>query len=838
MKERRYNPEEVAQKFAPLWLRDNVYEAKDFSQKEKRYILTEFPYPSGTGLHMGHVMRYTVPDVYARRLRMAGFNVMFPIGWDAFGLPAENFAVKTGVHPAKTTEQAIKTFRQQLTSLGFGFDWEREVNTTDPDYYKWTQWLFLKFWEHGLAELRNEPVWWCEALRTVLANEEVLEDDKGRKISERGEHPVEKRNFQQWVLKITAYADKLIQGLDEIEFPEAVKAAQRNWIGRSEGVRVRFALRGADADLEVFTTRPDTIFGVSFMAIAPEHPLVEHVRNSVSNFSEVVAYREKVKNRSQLDRQVAKEKTGVQLKGVFAVHPLVPGVQIPVYVADYILAEYGTGAIMGVPAHDERDFLFATQYSLPIVQTVHSSEGAVALPFLADDGFVKVDSSWGSLVSAAERAEYKDNIPCAAMKRIVARELEKKQRGKVEVVYKMKDWIFSRQRFWGEPIPLVHYSDGHTEAIVKTDDAAGVAKKLPLILPEVPDYTPSSDGTSPLSKNTSWVNTLDEKGVSVRRETNTMPNWAGSCWYYLRYIDPKNTQAFAAPEKLKYWLPVDVYFGGSEHTTLHLLYSRFWHRFFYDLKLVPTSEPYMKRIMGGILLGPDGQKQSKSRGNVVDPTEMIAKYGADALRLFICFMGPLDATMPWNESGVKACRRLVETAYELTERVDRSGAKTQSRELTVAYHKMIKRVGDMMDGLKMNTCVSEFMIFTNEAKKSEVIELETWKGFILAFAPFAVFAAEELWQDLNGYSEWKRENSVHLQAWPAFDPALVVDDSITLGVQVNGKVRGEISVTKDDSESAVRERALSLASVQKWIEGKTVAKFIYVPGRIISVVVK
>lgn len=830
-----YDHKALQAKWKECWFKDNIYRAEDFSPKPKKYILVEFPYPSGDGLHMGHVWRYTFCEVYSRRLRMAGYNVMLPMGWDAFGLPAETYAIKTGVHPSIRTAQSIKNFKDVLLDMGFGFDWSREVDTTDPKYFKWTQWIFLKFFEQGLAELREEPIWWCEALKTVLANEEVLEDESGNKISERGNHPVVKKPLRQWVLKITEYADKLLKGLDTIDFQEHVKTAQRNWIGRSEGARVKFPLSvDKDSFLEVFTTRPDTIFGVTFMALAPEHGLLEKYKKHITNWTEVEKYLTQAKNRSSIDRQAAKDKTGIKLEGIHAINPLNPsGTPLPIYVADYILIEYGTGSIMGVPGHDDRDFEFASKYQLPIIQTVLNPKNQdEKLPFVSEDGVIKVDAGLKLIFSSDE---LKKPIDCAAMKRRVIDSLQQKDLGKGEVAYRIKDWLFSRQRFWGEPIPLLHTVDGKVEAIVNTADSKAVQAKLPLMLPEVPNYEPSSDGTSPLARNESWVNVTDSKGRPAKRETNTMPNWAGSCWYYLRYIDPKNDQAFADPEKLKYWLPVDRYFGGSEHTTLHLLYSRFWHVFLYDLGLVPTPEPYASRLNGGIILGSDGTKMSKSVGNVINPLELQEKYGADALRTYLCFMGPIDSTMPWNENGLKACRKFIESVYDLRAKV--APGKVEDAKILKMYHKMVKRVGEMVDNLKLNTAVSEFMIFVNEAKKAAAIDRDVWKGFLKVMAPFAVFCCEDLWHEINGYTDWKPENSVHLQAWPQFDPELVKDETVTLGIQVNGKVRGEIEVKVDEARESVESRVMAMPEIMKWFEGKTVKKFVYVPARIVSLVV-
>lgn len=823
-----YSHNELEARWNQNWFEHNLYAATDFSKKEKRYVLVEFPYPSGSGLHCGHAFRFTMPDIYARKLRMSGYNVLFPIGWDAFGLPAENYAVKTGVHPAITTKQAIETYRTQVRRMGYGFDWNREIDTTEPGYYKWTQWIFLKFFEAGLAELREQPVWWCEALKTVLANEEVLDDGNGGKISERGEHPVAKRMLKQWVLKMPAYAEKLLTGLNSIEFPEAVKLAQADWIGKSEGARISFPVSDSKEKLDVFTTRPDTIFGATFMVVAPEHPLVDTLKSRISNWAAVDGYRTRSKNKSDLERKTSKQKSGQVLQGVTVDHPLLPGTRLPLFIADYVLMEYGTGAIMAVPAHDERDFEFATTYKLPIVETIRAdSDVAGTLPFVSAEGVV---------VQRPEISALFGNKPITAseFKNLVVKELQKHGLAEARTTFKMRDWLFSRQRYWGEPIPLVHRENGEIEALCKTSDPKSVAEKLPLKLPEVPDYQPSSDGSSPLAKNAAWMNTLDSSGQPALRETNTMPNWAGSCWYYLRYIDPKNDQAFASPDKLQYWLPVDKYFGGSEHTTMHLLYSRFWHLFLYDQGLVPTPEPYAWRMNGGILLGSDNQKMSKSVGNVINPDDKIDSFGADALRLYISFMGPYDGTMPWSESGLKACRRLVERIFALESKV--SDAPT-AESLLRAYHKCVRKVTWMIDNLKANTAVAELMIFVREAEGAASINREQWKGFVKLIAPFIVFGAEELWQRANGSPAWKPELSVHVASWPTFDEALAQDAMVTLGVQVNGKLRDQIELEPAEAAESVRAKVLALPGLQKWIAGKEIKKFIYVPGRIVNLIV-
>lgn len=819
----KYNHKQVEQKWREVWEKDNPTRAEDFSKKPKKFILAEFPYPSGEGLHIGHLMRYTMPDVYSRKLRMSGFNVMFPMGWDAFGLPAENYAVKTGVHPEITTKKAITTFKRQLQEMGFGFDWEREIATTDPKYYKWTQWIFLKLWEAGLAELKEEPVWWCEDLKTVLANEEVIKNEKGELISERGEKPVERRMLKQWVLKMPQYAEKLIEGLSTVDFPESIKHAQINWIGKSEGAKVKFKIQveGTEKDegeLEVFTTAHDTIYGATFMVVAPEHPLVQQHKTNISNWSEVEAYIEQTKQKSELERQSEKEKTGVVLDGLVAVNP-VNEVKIPIFIADYVLASYGSGAIMAVPGHDERDAEFASKYDLPSIFVTTEQE------FISYSEEIKQSPQKYKLANSAEF----DGQTFAEARATILKKLIEMGVAQGHTQYKLRDWLFSRQRYWGEPIPLIHKENGEVEAVCDVNDPQSVKEDLPLLLPQVPDYTPSSDAASPLAKNEDWVNTVDSEGKPAKRETNTMPNWAGSCWYYLRYIDPNNDQAFADKDKLKYWLPVDKYFGGSEHTTLHLLYSRFWHKFLFDQGEVPTSEPYAWRMNGGLLMGTDGSKMSKSKGNVLNPDEKVSAYGADAVRLYINFMSPYDQNAIWQEGGLKACRRLIEDVWNLQSKVSDSFA---DRAVEVAYHKMVKNVGTMVDELKTNTAVSEFMMFANKVKEVGGLSLTQWEGFLKVLAPFAPFITEELWAAL-GHNE-----SIHLESWPEYDESKLQEDNITIAVQVNGKVRDTISIPVDANEAAALGLAHASEKVAKFLEDKQVVKEIYVKGKIVNIVVK
>jgi leucyl-tRNA synthetase len=835
-----YNHKQIEEKWQEIWYENNIYRAVDFSPKPKKYILFEFPYPSGEGLHCGHVYRFTLPDVYARKLRMSGYNVLFPIGWDAFGLPAENYAVKTGINPAITTERIVAQFKQELKSLGYSFDWEREINTTDPSYYKWTQWIFLKLFEAGLAELREEPVWWCEELKTVLANEEVLDDENGNKISERGGHPVIKRPLKQWILKIPEYADKLLKGLDEIDFPESVKIAQRDWIGKSIGADIFFPLnnRNRDQQISVFTTRPDTIFGVTYLTIAPEHHLLELLKGEIRNWEEVKSYIDKVKNRSERERLANKEKSGVKIEGITAKHPFNEQ-ELPIFVADYVLASYGTGAVMAVPAHDERDYLFAEVFNLPIIKTVGRKDSKEdKLPYTSKDCFVLLTEEVRKFLSIEklDNLTMEDRtVKSVEFTTIVIEALKKRNLGGEKIQFKMRDWIFSRQRYWGEPIPLVHTKSGEIKALANTKDKDKLNQALPLKLPVVQDYLPSSTGESPLAKEKNWVN-FNFEGEEVERETNTMPNWAGSCWYFLRYTDPKNSEEFASKELLNYWLPVDRYFGGSEHTTLHLLYSRFWHRFLYDIGEVPCSEPFSWRLNGGLLLGPDNRKMSKSVGNVISPESKISEFGADALRLYICFMGPYDSTLPWSESGLKACRKLLERILVLREKVLINGVISEKG--LKALHKGTKKISHMLDSLKANTAVAELMILVRAFEQESEIDSASWRHFLKLLAPLAPFISEELWQreksEEDGDSEFK---SIHLEPWPLYDETLATDDLITVGVQVNGKLRESIELALNEEAELVQEKALALENVAKWIEGKEIRKFIYVPNKIINFVV-
>ena len=799
-----YNFKEIENKYKNLWHEKKVYEAVDFDSKPKKYILAEFPYPSGAALHMGHMRRYTPSDTYSRFLRMKGYNVLFPIGWDAFGLPAEQYAIKTGVHPAKTTQDAISTMKDSLIKMGFGFDWDREISTINPDYYKWTQWLFLKFYENNMAEFKETQVWWCEQLKTVLAEEEVIEDKDGNKISERGEHPVVKKTLMQWVLKMPEYAQKLIDGLEQTDFPESIKSAQRNWIGKSEGAEVEFEIKNSNEKVKVFTTRIDTIFGASFIVVSPENKILEKIV-SENKKQEVSQYQEKVKSKSELERtELNKDKTGV-FTGAYAINPF-SNREIPIYVGDFVLMTYGTGAIMGVPAHDERDFEFANKYNLEIIEVVKNNN--TDLP----------NTDYGILINS----ENYNGLSTKDAQDKLIKFVEENNFGTRKVNFKLKDWVFTRQRYWGEPIPLIHLEDG---SIIEE-------KNLPLLLPEVPDYTPSADGAAPLAKNKEWVE-INIEGKKGKRETNTMPNWAGSSWYFLRFIDSKNNNEFADYEKLKYWMPVDNYFGGAEHTTMHLLYSRFWNKFLFDLGLVPTSEPYKWRINGGLLLDANGKKMSKSLGNVVDPMPIIEKYGSDASRMAINFMGPIQDNFHWNENGFKACNKLLNNIWNLQSKL--VDAKFSNQELHI--NNLVKNISEMYENMKFNTAVSEIMIFINNVKNDEKISKDVFIKFLKCLAPLAPFTSEEIFQSINGNKELTKENSIHNSDFPKHDETVLSSVEIVLPIQINGKLISTISIEPNSSQETVLNEALKLEKVSKHISGKEIKKIVFVPNKILSLII-
>ncbi len=804
---------EIEKKWQAFWEVHKTFKTPDQPDpdKPKFYVLDMFPYPSGDGLHVGHPEGYTATDITARYKRMRGFNVLHPMGWDAFGLPAENYAIKTGTHPRDTTYTNIARFRSQLKSLGFSYDWDREVATCDASYYRWTQWIFLKLYERGLAYQAEVPVNWCPELGTVLANEEVVNG-----VSERGGHPVIRKPMRQWILKITAYAERLLADLDDLDWSESIKEMQRNWIGKSEGAEVRFDLPGSDQAIHVFTTRPDTLFGATYMVLAPEHPLVAAITTAEQKDA-VMAYCEAAARKSELERtELQKDKTGVPT-GAFAVNP-VNGQQIPVWIADYVLWGYGTGAIMAVPAHDERDYAFATTFGLPIIEVV--AGGDVAQAAYTGDG-VMVNSS-------SDRFSI-DGLNVADAKARTIAWLEEKNYGTRKVNYKLRDWLFSRQRYWGEPFPII-FVDGEAKPL--PEDA------LPLTLPEVESYKPSGTGESPLATITDWVNTVDPaSGKPAVRETNTMPQWAGSCWYYLRYIDPTNGQKLIDPDLERYWMPVDLYVGGAEHAVLHLLYARFWHKVLYDIGVVSTKEPFHKLVNQGMILGEDNQKMSKSRGNVINPDKVVAEYGADALRLYEMFMGPLEQSKPWNMRGVEGVSRFLNRAWRLVvdEAAEGVGPQVTTAQATPAQrkvlHQAIRKVTHDLDGMRYNTAIAAMMEFLNEAARWETRPVEILEPFVLILSPFAPHLAEELWQRL-GHAE-----SVAMVPWPAYDEALLIEDTIEVPVQVNGKLRGKVVVPREASPAAMLVAARANPAVASHVDGNTIRKEIVVPGKLVNFVV-
>ena len=807
-----YNHRVIEKKWQKYWDENKTFKTLDDHTKEKFYALDMFPYPSGAGLHVGHPEGYTATDILSRYKRANGYNVLHPMGWDAFGLPAEQYALDTGNDPRDFTKTNIDTFRRQIKELGFSYDWDREVNTTDPNYYKWTQWIFKKLYEKGLAYVDEVPVNWCPALGTVLSNEEVI-DGK----SERGGHPVERRPMRQWVLKITDYAEKLLADLDILDWPESLKAMQRNWIGKSVGAEIDFKIEGTDKAFTVFTTRADTVFGVSYCVLAPEHKLVEEIVTEGQRAA-VEEYLDIVKRKSDLERtDLNKDKTGV-FTGAYAINP-VNGEKVELWIADYVLASYGTGAVMAVPAHDERDYEFATKFNLPI-KAVIEDNGEVVVPFYGDGKHINSD-----FINGLNNEE--------AIEKVIEF-LEENKVGRSKVTYKLRDWLFSRQRYWGEPIPIIHWEDGTMTTVPDSE--------LPLLLPETDNIKPSGTGESPLANIEEWLNVVDpETGKKGKRETNTMPQWAGSCWYYLRYIDPHNDEMFADPEKLKYWLPVDVYIGGAEHAVLHLLYARFWHKVLYDLGLVPTREPFQKLFNQGMILaeGKDGrpEKMSKSKGNVVNPDDIIVSHGADTLRVYEMFMGPLDASIAWSENGLDGSRRFLDRVYRLfvDEETGKVNDKVQDKdnaELEVSYNYTVKKVSEDIEILGFNTAISQLMVFVNDCYKAEFIPHKYALGFIQLLAPFAPHLAEEMWE-IYGNTE-----SISYAPWPTFDESKLVSDTVEIVVQLMGKVKAKLDVKKDLTPAELEQIVLANEEVKELIEGKQVMKVIVVPGRLVNIVAK
>lgn len=795
----------IEKKWQKFWEENKTFKTGEESGKRKFYALDMFPFPSGAGLHVGHPEGYTASDILARVKRMQGCNVLHPIGWDAFGLPAEQYALDTGNDPAEFTEHNINTFRRQIKALGFSYDWDREIDTTDPSYFKWTQWIFIKLYEKGLAYVDEVAVNWCPALGTVLANEEVI-DGK----SERGGHPVERRPMKQWMLRITAYADRLIDDLDDVDWPENIKDMQRNWIGRSEGAEVTFGIEGHDETFTVFTTRPDTLFGATYAVLAPEHPFVDKITTAAQNEA-VQAYLDQVKHKSDLERtDLAKDKSGV-FTGAYAINP-VNGEKMPIWIADYVLISYGTGAIMAVPAHDERDYEFAVKFNLPIKEVV--AGGDVTTEAYTGDG-LHVNSDF------LDGLNKEDGISA------MIKWLEEKEIGTKKVTFRLRDWLFSRQRYWGEPIPIIHWEDGSIEALKE--------EELPLLLPKSNDIKPSGTGESPLAKISEWVNVVDENGRKGRRETNTMPNWAGSSWYYLRYIDPNNDQVLADPEKLKEWLPVDIYIGGAEHAVLHLLYARFWHKFLFDIGVVSTKEPFQNLFNQGMILGENNEKMSKSKGNVVNPDDIVESHGADTLRMYEMFMGPLDASIAWSNNGLDGSRRFLDRIWRLL--TDENGniagniVETDDlAQLEKIYHQTVKKVTENFEELKFNTAISQLMVFINEAYKAEVMPKVFIEGFVKLLSPVAPHIAEELWEKLG------HTDTITYETWPAYDEAKLVDDEVEIVIQINGKMKVKLMVPTDTPKEKLEEIAMGDHIIKEQIDGKTIRKVIAVPGKLVNIV--
>ncbi|MDY8047192.1 leucine--tRNA ligase [Paenibacillus polymyxa] len=801
-----YQPQSIEPKWQKYWDENKTFRTGEEPGKPKFYALDMFPYPSGAGLHVGHPEGYTATDIVSRYKRMRGYNVLHPMGWDAFGLPAEQHALDTGEHPREITVKNVNNFRRQIKSLGFSYDWDREISTTDPDYYKWTQWIFIQLYKRGLAYVAEVPVNWCPALGTVLANEEVI-DGK----SERGGHPVVRKPMRQWMLKITEYADRLLDDLEELDWSESIKDMQRNWIGKSTGAEVRFPIEGYDEQLTVFTTRPDTLFGASYCVLAPEQELVDIITTPEQKDA-VQQYREQAARKSDLERtDLAKDKTGV-FTGAYAVNP-VNGEKLPIWIADYVLAGYGTGAIMAVPAHDTRDWEFAKQFGLNIIEVVQGGDVANE-PYTEDGPHVN-----SGLLNGLTNEE-------AIPKMIEWLEAEGKGHGKV--TYRLRDWLFSRQRYWGEPIPVIHLEDGTIKTVPED--------QLPLVLPEMDNIKPSGTGESPLANATDWVETIDpETGMKARRETNTMPQWAGSCWYYLRFIDPKNDKELVSKEKQREWMPVDLYIGGAEHAVLHLLYARFWHKVLYDIGVVETKEPFYKLVNQGMILGNNNEKMSKSRGNVINPDDIVNTFGADTLRIYEMFMGPLEATKPWNENGVEGAHRFLSRVWRLfvsedgslNDKITNDGG---SDEFNRTWHKTLKKVTEDLDALRFNTAISQLMIFTNDAYKADLLPRAAMENFVQMLSPLAPHLAEELWQ-LLGHND-----SITYAAWPAYDEAWTVDAEVEIVVQVNGKIVQRATIAKDLDAKAMEAFAVSLDNVQQALAGKTIRKVIAVPGKLVNIV--
>lgn len=799
-----YSPKKIEKKWQDIWENEHAFRTGIDKSKPKYYALVEFPYPSGQGLHVGHPRPYTALDIIARKRRLEGFNVLYPMGWDAFGLPTENYAIKNKIHPRIVTDNNIKHFKEQLRSLGYSFDWEREVNTTDPGYYKWTQWIFLKLFEKGLAYKAEMPINWCTSCKVGLANEEVVNG-----VCERCGSEVVHKVKSQWMLKITAYADRLIDDLDLVDYADRIKNQQKNWIGRSEGAEIDFKLKGKEETLKIFTTRPDTLFGATYMVLSPEHGLLDKYKAEITNWEEITAYREAAAKKSDFERaELAKEKTGVEITGIAAVNP-VTGKEIPVWISDYVLMTYGTGAIMAVPAHDTRDWEFAKKFNLPIIPVIEGGN-------VEEEAFTEYN---GKLINS----EFLNGLYVTEAKKLMTEWVEEKGIGKKTVNFKLRDWVFSRQRYWGEPIPLVHCEKCGYVPIPESE--------LPLLLPETDSYEPGENGESPIAKMTDWVETTcPHCGGPAHRETDTMPQWAGSSWYFLRYIDPRNAEEFASKEALDYWLPVDWYNGGMEHTTLHLLYSRFWHKFLYDLGYVSEPEPYKKRTSHGMILGENGEKMSKSRGNVINPDDIVEEFGADTLRTYEMFIGAFELSAAWSNDGVKGCRRFLERVWKLQDILTEE--EGYSRELEVKLHQTIKKVSLDFEGLKFNTAIAALMALINEFNKQGRITKGEYRTFLILLNPVAPHMTEELW-NMAGF-----KSRLYEVSWPVWEEEKTIENQVEIAVQVNGKVKATVLINRGEEQDTVKNKVMETEAVRQFLVGKNIIKEIYVKDKIYNIVVR
>ena len=802
-----YNFKEIEEKWQAKWDKEGTFNAKDDYTMKKWYGLIEFPYPSGQGLHVGHPRSYTALDIIARKRRLQGYNVLFPIGFDAFGLPAENYAIKTNVHPKITTAQNIAHFTEQLKSLGFSFDWSRKIDTTDPEYYKWTQWIFIQLYKHGLAYKTTMPINFCTGCKVGLANEEVVNG-----VCERCGSPVVQKEKSEWMLKITDYAQKLIDDLDDVDFLEKIKVQQKNWIGRSEGAEVNFKIANMDKNLTVYTTRPDTLFGATYMVISPEHPILKELEDKIENLDEVQEYQKQASLKSAFERsELNKEKTGIEIKGITAINPLT-NKEIPIWISDYVLITYGTGAIMAVPAHDTRDYEFAKKFNLPIIQVVDGENVD-----LSKEAFT--DVATGKLINS----DFLNGLEVKEAKKTVIEYLEKNKIGTKKVNYKLRDWVFSRQRYWGEPIPMVYCEDC---GWVPLDE-----KDLPLRLPEVEEFTPGENGESPLAKQTDWINTTcPHCGKPAKRETDTMPQWAGSSWYFLRYMDPHNDKELASKEALEYWSPVDWYNGGMEHTTLHLLYSRFWNEYLFDKGLSPVKEPFAKLRHQGMILGPNGEKMSKSKGNVINPDDMVKEYGADALRVYEMFMGPIDAAKPWDPNGIDGSKKFLDRVWRLYKESGKLQDK-ENKNLEKAYHYTVKKVTNDYETMNFNTAISQMMIFINAVNKEDIFPKEYAIGFLKLLNPVAPHITEELWATSLGNT-----NTISYEKWPEYDESKTLNDEITLPIQINGKLKATIKILSNEDESSIKNKVHE--AIESKLDNKNIVKEIYVKNKIYNIVVK